>query len=35
MNKLEEKRLLADPVEDEKYEDASVTPKQFRWWKRN
>jgi len=32
MNKLEEKRLSADPVEDEKYEDASVTPKQFRWW---
>lgn len=32
MNKLEEKRLLNDPVEDEKYNDASTTPKAFRWW---
>jgi len=32
INKLEQKRLENDPVEDEKYEDASETPKQFRWW---
>ena len=32
MNKLEEKRLLNDPVEDEKYSDTSTTPKAFRWW---
>ena len=32
MNKLEEQRLQGDPVEKEKYEMASETPKQFRWW---
>ena len=32
LNKLEEKRLLNDPVEDEKYKDASETPKKLRWW---
>jgi hypothetical protein len=32
MNKLEEKRLNSDPVENEKYETASEVPKQFRWW---
>ena len=32
MNKLEEKRLLGDPVEKEKYEAASQKPKAFRWW---
>jgi len=32
INKLEEKRLLGDPVEDEKYDDASETPQKFRWW---
>jgi len=32
LNKLEEQRLKNDPVEDEKYEDASTTPKAFRWW---
>ena len=30
--KLEEQRLSGDPVENEKYEDASQTPKQLRWW---
>ena len=32
MNKLEEQRLKGDPVEDEKYEMASETPKDMRWW---
>ena len=32
MNKLEEQRLNNDPVEKEKYEAASSTPKQFKWW---
>lgn len=32
MNKLEEQRLSDDPSENEKYEAASETPKQFRWW---
>ena len=32
MNKLEEKRLLSDPVEKEKYDAASQKPKAFRWW---
>jgi len=32
INKLEEKRLTNDPVEKEKYEDASETPKGLRWW---
>jgi len=32
MNKLEEQRLSNDPVEDEKYEDASKTPNAFKWW---
>lgn len=32
INKLEEKRLLNDPVEKEKYEVASETPKAFKWW---
>ena len=32
INKLEEKRLASDPVENEKYTDASETPKDFRWW---
>ena len=32
INKLEEKRLMNDPVEKEKYQDASVTPKGLRWW---
>jgi hypothetical protein len=32
MNKLEEQRLSGDPVEKEKYESASSTPKQLRWW---
>jgi hypothetical protein len=30
--KLEEQRLKGDPVENEKYEDASQTPKGLRWW---
>lgn len=32
MNKLEEKRLKNNPVEKEKYEAASSTPKKLRWW---
>ena len=32
INKLEEKRLLNDPVEDELYEAASETPTKLRWW---
>jgi len=32
INKLEEKRLLGDPVEDEPYESASETPDKMRWW---
>ena len=32
INKLEEKRLLNDPVEGEKYETSSKTPKGLRWW---
>jgi len=32
INKLEEKRLLNDPVENEKYEDATNTQKQPKWW---
>jgi len=32
MNKLEEKRLSDDPVEDEVYEAASETPAKIRWW---
>lgn len=32
MNKLEEKRLQNNPVENEKYESASFTPKGLRWW---
>jgi len=32
INKLEEKRLANDPVENEKYSEASETPKKFRWW---
>lgn len=32
INKIEEQRLNADPVEYEKYESASSTPKQLRWW---
>jgi len=32
INKLEEKRLLNDPVEDEVYESASETPYKMRWW---
>lgn len=35
INKLEEKRLLNDPVEDEIYESASSTPKSMRWWETN
>lgn len=34
INKLEEKRLLNDPVEEEKYKDASVTPDGLRWWEK-
>ena len=32
INKLEQKRLESDPVEDQAYEDASETPKFLRWW---
>jgi len=32
INKLEEKRLLNDPVEDEPYVSASNTPTGLRWW---
>jgi len=32
INKVEEQRLAGDPVEDEKYTDASETPKKLRWW---
>ena len=32
INKLEEKRLSNDPVEDEPYEAASETPTKLRWW---
>jgi len=32
INKLEEKRLLNNPVEDEIYESASETPTKLRWW---
>jgi hypothetical protein len=32
INKLEEKRLAGDKMEDEKYESASETPKAQRWW---
>ena len=32
INKLEEQRLLGDRAEDEKYSDASETPKPQRWW---
>ena len=35
INKLEEKRLLNDPVEDEPYESASETPSKMRWWEVN
>lgn len=35
MNKVEEWRLANDPVEDEKYTDASSTPKDLRWWEQN
>lgn len=34
INKLEEKRLTNDPVENEKYEPASEIPKQLRWWEK-
>ena len=30
--KLEEQRLKGDPIENEKYEDASQTPAKMRWW---
>ena len=32
INKLEEKRLLNKPVEEEKYETASETTPKLRWW---
>jgi hypothetical protein len=32
INKIEEKRLAGDKMEDEKYEVASKTPKSERWW---
>jgi len=32
INKLEEKRLANNPVEDEKYESLSEVPKKLRWW---
>lgn len=32
INKLEEKRLASNPVEEEKYEVLSETPKEMRWW---
>jgi hypothetical protein len=32
INKVEEQRLANDPVEKEKYELASETPKKLRWW---
>jgi hypothetical protein len=32
INKLEEKRLLNNPVEDEPYEPLTETPKKLRWW---
>jgi len=34
INKLEEKRLANDPVEDEKYEVLSETKKGLRWWEK-
>lgn len=34
INKLEEKRIANDKMEDEKYEVASSTPKQLRWWEK-
>ena len=35
IGKLEEKRLLNSPVEDEPYETASKTPAGLRWWEIN
>ena len=32
LNKLEEQRLKGSPVEEEKYEESSSTPKGMRWW---
>jgi len=32
INKLEQKRLESDPVEDQVYESSSETPKFLRWW---
>jgi hypothetical protein len=32
INKLEEKRLMNDPVENEPYEPLTETPKNLRWW---
>ena len=32
INKVEEKRLAGDKMEDEKYESSSKTPKSERWW---
>jgi hypothetical protein len=32
INKLEEKRLQEDPVEDQPYEDNTSVPKELRWW---
>ena len=34
INKVEELRLSGDPVENEKYTDASETPKGLRWWEK-
>jgi len=34
INKLEEKRLANNPVEKEKYENASVTAPKLRWWEK-
>lgn len=34
ISKLEEKRLASDPVEKEKYKDASVTAPKLRWWEK-
>lgn len=32
VNKLEEKRLQDNPVEEEKYESASIAPNKSKWW---
>lgn len=32
INKIEEQRISGDTMEDEKYEIASGTPKELRWW---